>query len=664
MMVRMLTAMRCRRFAVAGVLCATSLAAIARAPKPGEELTFLGRGIAVQVQATERSFDGLTVLAAASEASVTMRDAFRVRFTDGSEASSASLRMLGKPAVEQVPANPAARVAAERIAGQRMCADFVDGERGASYHWCLVMRAGAHYFRQMVTIQAGKQDLPIAEVRLLDFEDAGARVSGSVKGSPIVDGGLFFGFEHPLSASTVNGDHASAWMTRVLPLKAGQSVTYSSVIGAAHKGQMRRDFLAYIEAERPRGYAPFLHYNSWFDLGYGNDYDEAGALDRVNAFGQQLHVQRGVVLDSYLFDDGWDDPNTLWGFHKGFPDGFTKVAAAAKKYDAGIGVWFSPWGGYWHKKEARIAYGKANGYEIVKNGFALSGNKYYAQFEQRCLEMVTKYGVNQFKFDGTGNANSVFPGSEFDSDFDAAIHLIGKLRDQSPGIYINLTTGTYPSPFWLRYADSIWRGGDDTDFAGKGTNRQQWITYRDADTYKHIVQAGPLFPLNSLMLHGLVYAKQAEKLGDDPGHDFPDEVQSYFGSGTQLQEMYITPELLGDHDWNVLADAAKWSRARAGILKDVHWVGGDPAQQAVYGWAAWSPEGWVVTLRNPADHAQDYHLMLGEALELPEGAKGRYVASFPFKVANGAPLKVTATEPVPIHLGAFEVTTLEWVAKK
>jgi hypothetical protein len=40
------------------------------------------------------------------------------------------------------------------------------------------------------------------------------------------------------------------------------------------------------------------------------------------------------------------------------------------------------------------------------------------------------------------------------------------------------------------------------------------------------------------------------------------------------------------------------------------------------------------------------------------------VASFPFKVANGAPLKVTATEPVPIHLGAFEVTTLEWVAKK
>ena len=27
----------------------------------------------------------------------------------------------------------------------------------------------------------------------------------------------------------------------------------------------------------------------------------------------------------------------------------------------------------------------------------------------------------------------------------------------------------------------------------------------------------------------------------DPGDDFGNEVRSYFGTGTQLQEMYITP---------------------------------------------------------------------------------------------------------------------------
>jgi hypothetical protein len=72
--------------------------------------------------------------------------------------------------------------------------------------------------------------------------------------------------------------------------------------------------------------------------------------------------------------------------------------------------------------------------------------------------MISKYGVNQLKFDGTGNVNEVIPGSEFDSDFAAAIQLIADLRAAKPDLYINLTTGTYPSPFWFRYADSIWRG--------------------------------------------------------------------------------------------------------------------------------------------------------------------------------------------------------------
>jgi hypothetical protein len=70
--------------------------------------------------------------------------------------------------------------------------------------------------------------------------------------------------------------------------------------------------------------------------------------------------------------------------------------------------------------------------------------------------------------------------------------------------------------------------------------------YRDADTYKHVVLAGSLYPLNALMLHGLIYAKHAKNLGTDPGNDFADEVHGYFGTGTQFQEMYITPSLLSN----------------------------------------------------------------------------------------------------------------------
>ena len=41
----------------------------------------------------------------------------------------------------------------------------------------------------------------------------------------------------------------------------------------------------------------------------------------------ELHQKRGVKLDSFLFDDGWDDHASLWGFNSGFPNGFTPLTA-------------------------------------------------------------------------------------------------------------------------------------------------------------------------------------------------------------------------------------------------------------------------------------------------------------------------------------------------
>ena len=151
--------------------------------------------------------------------------------------------------------------------------------------------------------------------------------------------------------------------------------------------------------------------------------------------------------------------------------------------------------------------------------------------------------------------------------------------------------------------------------------RERWITYRDGDTYDEVVKAGPLYPLNSLMLHGIdLRADRRTHLNTDPGGDFTNEVHAYFGTGTQLQEMYITPSLLTPADWDALAEAAKWSRANAAVLMDTHWVGGDPRWLEVYGWASWTPEKAILTLRNPSDKAQDFLLYPDQAFELPEGA--------------------------------------------
>jgi hypothetical protein len=295
----------------------------------------------------------------------------------------------------------------------------------------------------------------------------------------------------------------------------------------------------------------------------------------------------------------------------------------------------------------------------VQGGYALSGPKYYVAFKDVCLEMMRKYGVNQFKFDGTGNVDSVVPGSQFDSDFAAAIHLIGELRAAKPDLFVNLTTGTWPSPFWLMYADSIWRGGEDDSVAGVGPYRERWITYRDAATYENVVQGGPLYPLNSLMLHGMIYAQHHKELDKDPQNDFKNEVRSYFGTGTQLQEMYITPSLLSAQNWDDLAEAARWSRENADVLKDTHWVGGDPAWGEIYGWASWSPRKGILVLRNPSDKEQTIKVRLQDVFELPEGAAQKYAAKPAWMGSMMVVVEMEATEPHEFKLGPFQVVTLE-----
>ena len=432
--------------------------------------------------------------------------------------------------------------------------------------------------------------------------------------------------------------------TRNAPLEVDKPYTASSVIGVYPNRQLRRAFLYYLERERVHPYRTFLNYNSWYDIGYFNKYTEADALEVIKGFGEELVKKRGVKMDSLLFDDGWDNDETLWKFHKDFPNGFTNVTKEANSYGMDPGVWLSPWGGYGKPREKRIKAGREQGFEIYEDQenpyntvFKMSGPKYYERFSSKCKEMITKYNVNQFKFDGIGG-NSGNGADGFTPDFEAALKLIKELQDLRPDVYINLTTGTWPSPFWLQTCDSIWRGGYDHQFKGLGSKRQQWINYRDGEVYNRIVKNSPLFPISSLMVHGTILAK---KVGAELDHttdsDFRDEIRSMFGAGSQLQELYITPSLMNKQNWDDLAEAAKWARKNANTLVDVHWVGGNPYENKIYGFAAWSPDHSAITLRNPSDKEESITFTIRELLELPDGYNGimKLKCPFPIKIIEG-----------------------------
>ncbi len=454
-------------------------------------------------------------------------------------------------------------------------------------------------------------------------------------------------------------------------LKVGQPYSGSFVIGVYPENQLRRAFLYYTERERCHPYRSFLHYNSWYDIGYFNKYSEQDCLDVINAYGKELVEKRGVQMDSLLFDDGWDNDETLWKFHKDFPQGFDNVKTQANKYGIDPGVWLSPWGGYGKPREQRIKAGLEQGFEVYvdeensyNSVFKMSGPKYYERFSTICKEMVTKYNVNHFKFDGIGG-NSGSGAGDYAPDFEAALKLIGELRDLRSDVFINLTTGTWPSPFWLTTCDSIWRGGYDHEFVGKGSKRQQWLNYRDGMLYERIVARAPLYPISSLMVHGAILAKQAKGLKEATDKDFRDEVRSMFGAGSQLQELYITPALMNEQKWDDLAECAKWGRKNADLFIDTHWLGGNPTKGEVYGFAAWNNGRGAITLRNPSDKEQKIDFELAKFLELPDYAPRKFQIKCPFKIefVDGKPVmpqriygaKIDANKKYSFTLKPFEV---------
>lgn len=586
--------------------------------------------------------------------------AFTLIMADGSVLDSVNMPAAGAPQQGLLQPSPQASRLSERLAGQQITVVFEDAKSRVRVTWRGILRDGSHYVRQEVTLEAiGTPQQPIQWIRLLEFDMPGAQVAGDVDGSPITFGEWFLGFEHPLSQSEVNGNRVQCSLARRLALNPGYTSSYSSVVGLSARGQLRRDFLRYLERERARPYRTFLLYDSWYDLP-ADSYDQTAALNAIAAFSNQLNVQRKVVLDSFAFDDGWDNHNSVWDFNSGFPNGFAPLKDAAALCQAAPGVWLSPWGGYGNAKQERLAAGVSEGYETDADGFALSGPRYFQRFEQVSTNMIRLYGVNYFKFDGVSGSFTTAPGTQYDSDYDAALGLAHDLRALFPEPFVNLTSGTYPSPFWLLWVDSTWRGGDDHNYAGVGTNRQQWITYRDAATLQNVVQRAPLYPLNSLMLHGLIYASQADLLSTDPYGDFDAEVRSYFGAGTQTQEMYLTPSLLTAQNWDSLAEAADWSRQNASTLVDTHWVGGDPGQLQMYGWAAWSSLRGIITLRNPAAQAQTFELDIGTVFELPTGAPQQGTAHSPWMRDAGTPsITLQAGNPQALQLEPFEVLTLE-----
>ena len=474
--------------------------------------------------------------------------------------------------------------------------------------------------------------------------------------------------EHPENASgTVHlyrktDGILNFYLEREDELFPGKIISEWSVIGVVPESQKRRAFQYYLERERARPYGQFLHYNCWWDITTdgASSFTSDQLIERMHAWNEKFIKPFNVRLQSFVFDDGWDDLDSVWYFDPvKFPNGFKPEADLCKKYNSGIGVWMSPFGGYGENKRRRLISAVREGLETNDKGMSLAGVNYYNRFLDRSLDMLMNYGVNYFKYDGFGGYEPAYL-----PDMEAGARLIRTLRQYNPDVFINITVGSWPSPFWLKYADCTWRGSGDLHMAGKGTRTQKSMTYRDGTLYNNIVRRAPYYPLNSIMTVGIAYADNGlpKMFINDSIADFKDMVRSFFGAGSSLQELYISHDRMTPAFWVVLAEAAKWSRENERILKDVHWIGGSPINMEVYGFASWSPGKGILTLRNPDDKATDYTINLDLIFELPPGHSYVFSLKSPWQEDEDQnEILLDSKKDFPLHLEPFETKVFEAV---
>lgn len=587
-------------------------------------------------------------------------DLFRVRLANDTEIVSAGLRPAGEATLERIaPCTTAIRLA-ERLPGWRAALELATADGRTRFLWQAILRDGSNYLRQEIALLAHEGSRPV-ELTLLDLPAGDARPCGTVDGSPLVSGDFFLACEHPLAKNQAAAGRALCRLPLYDSPAAGLPGA-SAVIGAAPAGQLRRGFLYYLDRERARPYRPFTYYISWFDIAApGLKMNESQCLAVIKAFGNELAAKRGVKLDAFVFDDGWDDNQSLWKFHAGFPHGFGPLRNAAARYDAILGTWISPFGGYGKHKQERLEYGRSQGYETNRSGFALGGPKYFETFRQVCEDMIRRYEIGYLKFDGMGGGSNDGPGTDYGGDMQALAHLFDQLRQIRPDLFINATTGTWPSPYWLFHSDTVWRGGEDVGYRGEGSNRQQWITYRDWLGYGIRTRRGPLYPFNSLKFQSVMCARLslAAELGTDL-RDLVDDIHMAAASGTQLQEFFVTPAMMTPAAWDAAAEAIGWVQRNADVLADSHGIGGDPSQGEVYGFASWTPRMGILALRNPTGQTARFAIDLQHAFELPPTAERRYELRTAWKQTSPvASYQAEAGKPLEFSLSPWEVLVLE-----
>jgi hypothetical protein len=308
-----------------------------------------------------------------------------------------------------------------------------------------------------------------------------------------------------------------------------------------------------------------------------------------------------------------------------------------------------------------------HGYEVSGDQLWIAGPKYRELLRKRTTEFARE-GVAYFKWDGfqfcsSGPGLGTLPGIySRRAALLATLDLARAVREIHPDMFLNLTSGTWLSPWWLRIADQIWMQGQDYGSADVPSisSRDSSITYRDLVLYEDFRTNGLWFPIANLMTHGILKGSidVAEIGRGEPLSKFADEVVFYLARGVSMYELYVSPDKLGTGEWDVLAGALRWARDRFAVLSRGEMIGGNPGHREPYGYAHFRGARGILAVRNPDVESRSLRVALDPALGLEPAARGLLLERV-YPTRWVAPRLFDAGDEVLVDLDGYETAVYE-----
>lgn len=493
-------------------------------------------------------------------------------------------------------------------------------------------------------------------------------------------GSAFFGVEYPAAENRIEPAAEGRYTLRCgqehgALIGAGWIASDWAVAGLCPDANVKRWFFAYLDRVRVAPLRPYALYNTWYDLrspeypDWSKDrvMSETSCLAMAKVLREKMIERHGITLDAFVLDDGWDVYDSDWRIReKEWPNGFKPLADELAKMGTSLGVWIGPTGGYsFHSR--RLAWMKDHGYETVGDMLCVAGAKYGALLRERVADFVERGGVRYFKWDGIQFSCSE-PGHGHPIDvysrratMESVAAMCRAAREKHPDMFLNISSGTWLSPWWVRFANTIWMQGMDYGFADVPSisRRDGSITYRDFVLYDDFRVQDRWFPIANLMTHGIIKGKDfSVGVETEPLDKFTDDVLLYFARGVAMYELYVSPDILSDGEWNSISRSMAWARDRFPVLMSTEMVGGNPMKGESYAWVHFLGKRGILAARNPVMPPATISIELSAAQGLDPGA-ANLVLERVYPTRWISPELHRAGESVTLPLDGFETAVYE-----